>query len=117
MKLSGIKKLCKKHKVVYHHHDQFTKPVYSDMDPDLAKAVVVVYSAQYGRWQLAVNTDGSVSRPGDEARETVKTLEKIARELREGAPGWKGRVLKAAKAVSSSARKRVDKRRKARRLR
>lgn len=116
MKIEEIKKLCKKHKVEYHHHDQFTRPVYAEgVDVDLANAVVVVYSERFGRWQLAVNEDGSVSKPGDELRKTVRSLKKITRELRERSRGWKRRVLSEATSVSESARKRLGRRRKAQR--
>jgi hypothetical protein len=80
MTKAKIKELCKKHGATYHHHDEFKTPRYKSVD--LASAVIVVYPSEYGSWVLAVNEDGSVSRPGDQFEKKVKDLQgKIERFL------------------------------------
>lgn len=72
--------LCKKKKVPYSHHDVFDEPRYAKGDDvDLRKAVIVVYSSQYGHWSLAVNSDGTISRPGDASTEMVRGIQRKIR--------------------------------------
>lgn len=74
-----IRKLADEHEVHVHHYDSFESPPYKD-DDDLRNAVIVIYSSQYGRWQMAINQDGSVVKPGqhlgEKIRQTIDMLEK-----------------------------------------
>lgn len=71
--------LCHKHRVEYHHHDIVEEGRYRL--PDLAKAVAVVYSSQYGSWQLAVTKDHKVIKPGDTMLRQIASLQ---RKLKNG---------------------------------
>ncbi len=81
---AAIEALCEKKRVRYHHHDAFAEPQYLN-DPDLKKAVVVVYSSSFGPWTLAINEDGSATRPGDDLRRKALEIRlKIREFMRKG---------------------------------
>lgn len=69
----NIKQIAEAEGVEYHHHDSFKTPPYKNVD-DLENAIHVVYPAPYAPWVLAINVDGSVSRPGDKLRSKFDTL-------------------------------------------
>lgn len=69
-------------KIKYHHHDIYEKPYGSSAADNvltrrLKKAVCIVYSEQYGSWQLAINYDGTITLPVDpkeEAEDLIITI-------------------------------------------
>ncbi len=81
-----IKALCEEHGVPYHHHDAFDTPRYANADclyaDDIRNAVVVIYPATYAPWCLAINVDGTISKPGLTLRtQMLETIDKIKSHL------------------------------------
>lgn len=74
----AVKALCEEHGVPYHHHDAFDTPRYANVDglyaDDIRNAVVVVYPAPYAPWCLAINADGTISKPGLTARNQMQAM-------------------------------------------
>ena len=85
----NVRKIAEKNGVVYHHHDTFADPPYimKNDDPcyvyheDIQHGVHIIYSESYGPWQLAINADGTISRPGDSLRKMCDKFGELTNRL------------------------------------